>query len=106
MLHDALALLAALLCLAAVISPRIPTGIIGSLGLGTISLAALWSLDDWHDPALVLDIALGGVALIGVKIGWRALRKPTPQLRRMGDLYGQPREVPSKQLHQVTGGRK
>lgn len=104
--HDWLALLAALLCVLAVVSPRVPTGILGSLGLGAIALAALWSLDDWHDPAMALNIVLGGVSALGLKVGWRVLRKPAPHLRRRGDIYGEPTELPPTALHQVGGGRK
>ena len=72
-IHDILSLLVAALCLWAVISPKVPTGIICSAGLGTIALAAIWSVDDLSDPYAALDMVLTAIGVIAINLAWRLL---------------------------------
>lgn len=71
MLHNLIACVVAGLCLWAIASPRVPTGIFGTLGLGLVAIAALWSMDDNHDPVRALDVVLIGVGFV---LGCIALR--------------------------------
>jgi len=109
MLHDLVTLSVAMVCLWAIVSPRVPTGILPTIGLGAIFVAALWSLDDWAPAPTVVDVMLGGIGLIGAGMVWRCYRKPRPHMRRSSDWLGatQPltRLDPEQQRH-VAGGSK
>jgi hypothetical protein len=82
MLHDLLGLAVALFCVAAIISPRVPTGIVGSLALGCLAFAALWSMDDGADFGLVVDVMLIAAGMLAAQVAWLLFlqhRKPSWQ---------------------------
>jgi hypothetical protein len=82
MLHDLFGLFIALLCIAAIISPRVPTGVIGSISLGGVAIAALWSMDDAADLGLIADILLICAGMLAAQVSWLLFlqhRKPTWQ---------------------------
>lgn len=106
MLHDLVTLSVAMVCLWAIVSPRVPTGILPTIGLGAIFVAALWSLDDWAPAPTVVDVMLGGIGLIGVGVLWRAYRKPKPQMRRSSDWLGATQPLTRDETRQVAGGTK
>jgi hypothetical protein len=92
MLHDAVTLSVAALCLWAIVSARVPTGIVITVGLCVILVATLWSLDDWASPQTVLDTVLGGLGLVGAGLVWRCYRRPRCRMRRSGDWGDRPPE--------------
>ena len=106
MLHDLVTFSVACLCMWAIVSPRVPTGILPTMGLGAIFVAAAWSLDDWAPAPTVVDVMLGGIGLIGVGVLWRAYRKPKPQMRRSSDWLGATQPLTPDQQRQVAGGTK
>lgn len=106
MLHDLVTFSVACLCMWAIVSPRVPTGILPTMGLGAIFVAAAWSLDDWAPAPTVVDVMLGGIGLIGVGVLWRAYRKPKPQMRRSSDWLGATQPLTREEQRQVVGGSK
>lgn len=80
MLHDVVTWTVALLLLCMLISPRVPTGVLPSLGLGVLLVATLWSLDDQAPGPTIVDTMIGGLGLVGWGITWRF--HVTPRLRR------------------------
>jgi len=104
--HDLATIAVALVCLWAIVSPKVHTGILPTIGLGAIFIAALWSLDDWAPAPTVVDVMLGGIGLIGVGVLWRAYRKPKPQMRRSSDWLGATQPLTPDQQRQVAGGTK
>lgn len=105
-LHDYVTVAVMGLCMWAIISPKVHTGILPTTGLGAIIVAALWSLDDWAPAPTVVDVMLGGIGLIGVGVLWRAYRKPKPQMRRSSDWLGATQPLTPDQQRQVAGGTK
>jgi membrane protein implicated in regulation of membrane protease activity len=108
MLHDILAYGVALLCLAAIIAPSVPTGIVLTAGLAAIGAGALLSADNGADPFLVAEIVLTGqaVVLLGLVERWRR-RRPRP-MRRREDWAGwctRPPALSEDEQRQVVGGR-
>lgn len=85
MLHDLLSIIVVMMCLWAIVSPRVPTGIVATVGLCVIAVAALWSLDDWAPWDAVATTLLLGNAIAGVAGLWRCTRKPTCMMRRASD---------------------
>jgi len=73
MLHDALALIVALLCLYVVIAPEVKTGVVGTSGLGIMALGAVWSIDDMHDPYAATDWILAGFLLVAGHVALRVI---------------------------------
>lgn len=106
MLHDLVTSLVASLCMWAIVSPKVHTGILPTMGLGAIFVAALWSLDDWAPAPTVVDVMLGGIGLIGLGVLWRAYRKPRPQMRRSSDWLGATQPLTRDEQRQVAGGTK
>ena len=106
MLHDLVTFSVACLCMWAIVSPRVPTGILPTMGLGAIFVAAAWSLDDWAPAPTVVDVMLGGIGLIGVGVLWRAYRKPKPQMRRSSAWLGATQPLTRDETRQVAGGMK
>lgn len=106
MLHDLVTLSVAMVCLWAIVSPRVPTGILPTIGLGAIFVAALWSLDDWAPAPTVVDVMLGGIGLIGVGMVWRCYRKPRPHMRRSSDWLGATQPLSREEQRQVVGGSR
>lgn len=106
MLHDLVTFSVACLCMWAIVSPRVPTGILPTIGLGAIFVAAAWSLDDWAPAPAVVDVMLGGIGLIGVGVLWRCYRKPKPQMRRSSDWLGATQPLTRDEQRQVAGGAK
>ena len=74
MLHDAVALTVALLCLYVVIAPEVKTGVVGTAGLGIMALGAIWSVDNMHDPYAATDWILGGFLLVSGHVVLRVIR--------------------------------
>jgi len=74
MLHDALALGVALLCMFVVIAPEVKTGVIGTTGLGVLALGAVWSTDNGHDPYAATDWVLAGFMLVAGHVALRVIR--------------------------------
>ena len=105
-LHDYVTVAVIALCLWAIVSPKVHTGIFPTAGLGTICVAAFWSLDDWAPAPTVVDVMLGGIGLIGVGVLWRAYRKPKPQMRRSSDWLGATQPLTRDETRQVAGGMK
>ena len=64
MLNELLTAFVSGVCLVAIVSPRLPTGVLGSLGLGAICVAALMSLDRQHDPYGATDLLLIGAGML------------------------------------------
>ena len=85
MLHDALTFAVAMLCVVAIVSPRVPTGILGSCGLAMLAVCGLWSMDDQSNPFQVVDGVFVGLALVGTSALWRARRKRGRPMRRATD---------------------
>ena len=85
MLHDTVTLTVAALCLWAIVSPRVPTGITITIGLCVILVATLWSMDYLATPKMVLDTLLGGLGLVGAGLVWRCYRRPQSRMRRASD---------------------
>jgi hypothetical protein len=102
MLHDFMTFVVAMLCVWAAISPKVPTGIFGALGLGVLATSALISMDDSANPYLVTDAMLGGLGLVGMTVFYRVRhRKPA------GDASGPPSAHELDESHQVhiVGGK-
>lgn len=111
-LLDALAYTVIVLCVWAILSPRVPTCIGGSAGLGAIGIAAMLTLDDYSQPH-VITLMLAGTAAIGLQVLWMAYRhKSQPHLRRLSDWApparadDPPREIDAEQQQFIAGGRK
>lgn len=85
MLHDAIAFLVAALCLWAIISHRVPTGVLITTGLGAIFVVAVWSVDDGFDHGAAFEIMLGALGLIGAGVAWRCGRRYPRPMRRVED---------------------
>lgn len=85
MLHDVVSLLVAALSLWAIISPRVPTGVLITTGLGAIFVVAVWSIDDGYHADAALDLVLGALALIGLGVAWRCGRRYPRAMRRVDD---------------------
>lgn len=84
MLHDALVFAVAAMCLWAIISPQIPTCILGTTGLACVGIGALLTLDSRLHAAI--DLVLLGTLLGGLQIIWRTLKtRANRHMRRMSD---------------------
>lgn len=83
--HDFVSLAVFVLCLLAVIHPRVPTGVLGTLGLGVVMIGILYSLDDGHDPMRALDVVIAGIGTIGVCLAWRVIRRPHRGMMRRAE---------------------
>jgi hypothetical protein len=69
MMVDTLALLTAGMCLLCILHPLVPSGLLGSIGLGMIGMACLWATDDtvYANPQALehaVLLMLGGLLLI------------------------------------------
>lgn len=113
MLHDALVLGVSGLCLWALISPRLPTGVLGSLGLGTMAGAALWSIDYFAKQEAVADMLLAGIGLLGLHALLRVLRRRSSHMRRLSDWQptrwadtAPPQEIHESQQVHIVGGKR
>ncbi|MEY5097290.1 MAG: hypothetical protein RJA36_9 [Pseudomonadota bacterium] len=104
--HDLATIAVAMVCLWAIVSPKVHTGILPTTGLGAIFIAALWSLDDWAPAPTVVDVMLGGIGLIGLGVVWRVYRKPRPQMRRSSDWLDATQPLTQEEQRQVVGGAK
>lgn len=104
-LHDVVTAAVACLCLWAIVSPRVHTGILPTIGLGAIFVAAIWSLDDWAPAPTVVDVMLGGIGLVGLGVLWRVYRSPKSRMRRSSDWLGATQPLSRDQQRQVAGGR-
>jgi hypothetical protein len=104
MLHDFIASGVALLCLWAIISPNVPTGIWGTIGLGLIATAALWSLDDSHNPWGAFEMAIVGVGFVLGGVAWRVWAKGRAA-RRLVWQETQPAEIDAAIQRHVQGGK-
>ena len=104
MLHDFITWTVIALIAWAIVSPRVPTGIMPSAGLGVIGFALIWSLDDWHQPSTTLDLVIGGLGLVGWGMVWRLARKRRCHMRRSSD-WAPLDEIPPEQQRQVSGGK-
>lgn len=106
MLHDLVTFTVAFLCMWAIVSPKVHTGILPTIGLGAIFVASLWSLDDWAPAPSVVDVMLGGMALIFMGVVWRVYRRPKPHMRRSSDWMDATQPLtPEEQRHVVGGSR-
>jgi len=54
------------LCLWAIVSPKVPTGIVCTLGLGIIGIGGIWATDDSSLAYRNLEIIMIGMVIIGV----------------------------------------
>jgi len=90
MAHDVVTMSVALMCLWGIASPRIPTGTIGTAGLGTIAVAALWSLDASVNSGSAIDVVFGGMGLVCFHVLLRVFLRPRPftPMRRTTDWGG------------------
>lgn len=85
MLQDLIASIATLLCLWAIVSPRVPTGIVGTLSLCGIAVGCLWSIDNAHDPRDALDLVLVCGSVLALFIARKGLRTRRNLMRRRDD---------------------
>lgn len=107
MLHDALVLGVSGLCLWALISPRLPTGVMGSLGLGAMAGAALWSLDYFAKQESVADMLLAGIGLLGLHALLRVLRRHSRDGQRtQWPDTASPNEIDESQQVHIVGGKR
>lgn len=105
MLHDLITLAVVALCLWAIVDPRVPTGVVPTIGLCVVGVAALWSLDDWAPPQTVVDTMLGGLGLVGGGAAWRVFRRRRKCPMRRSTDWGCLDELPADELHRVSGGK-
>lgn len=105
-LHDYVTVAVMGLCLLAILSPRVHTGILPTIGLGAIVVAALWSLDDWAPAPTVVDVMLGGIGLIALGVLGRVYRKPKARMRRSSDWRDATQPLTRDEQRQVAGGTK
>lgn len=71
---EVLALILLIGCAYALLSPRIPTGILGSAGLCAVAMACVASLDVWARPLSMLHLVMLGAALClahAILLAWR-----------------------------------
>lgn len=106
MLHDSVVLAVAGMCVWFIISPRVPSGILGTTGLGVIAVAALFSLDVWARPEQIANTLFGGLGLIGASIGWRLVRGDSPRMRRLTDWSISPDDVDDMEHVHIVGGKR
>ena len=107
MAHDLLTLTVAAMCMAAILSPRVPTGIVPTIGLAVVAGAALWSLDDFAPPDKVADMLFVGLSIAGAAGLWRCHRRPKRLMRRASDWQGaQPRPLTPDEQRQAAGGTR
>lgn len=85
MLHDTVSLLVAMLALWAIVSPRVPTGVFITAGLGAVFVVSVWSIDDGFNSDVALDLLLGALSMIGVGVAWRCARRYPRAMRRADD---------------------
>jgi hypothetical protein len=106
-LHDIVTMTVIALIAYAIVSPRVPTGIMPTAGLGVIAFALIWSLDDWHRPDVTLNYITGGLGLVGWGMAWRLLRKRGCRMRRGSDWCAtRPlRELDAGEQRQAAGGK-
>lgn len=84
MLHESLVFAVAAMCLWAIVSPVVPTCILGTAGLCCVGIGALLTLDTRMQPAI--DIVLLGALLGGLQIIWRGHKtRQNQHMRRMSD---------------------
>ena len=105
MVHDSLAALVVMFSLWAIVSPRVPTGVLGTAGLGLMAVATLWSFDDFADPLAALDLLLGGIATVAAGVAWRVLRHRQPHMRRADD-WAAPMHKLDEYHSRVSGGKR
>lgn len=95
MMYDTLAYLVALVALALLIAPAVPTGILGSLGVAIVGICAAVSTDDqafanvqWLENTL--SALLLAFVLIAAHVALRIRRahRPRSQHRRADDWRG------------------
>jgi hypothetical protein len=104
MLHDLVTLTVAVLLLWALASPRVPTGVLPTIGIGVLLVGTLWSLDDGAPGAVVVDVFLGGLGLIGAGLLRRCYKHPKRRMRRSTDwMPTHPGEI--SRDHQVASER-
>lgn len=106
MLHDLVTFTIACLCMWAIVSPRVHTGILPTIGLGAIFVAALWSLDDWAPAPTIVDVMLGGMGLIFWGVVWRVYRRPERKMRRASDWMDATQPLTPEEQRQVVGGSR
>jgi hypothetical protein len=107
-LHDLVVISVIALIAWAIVSPKVPTGILPTAGLGVIGFALVWSLDEWHQPQTSLDLVIGGLGLMGCGMAWRVLRRGPShgRMRRAADWQPtQPPELDADQRRQVADGK-
>lgn len=114
MLHTALVLAVFGLCLWAIVSPAVPTGVLGTVGLCLIGAGALLGLDDYTHYGIV-DVLLAGVVCGGLHVAWRVAlsRRWHGHMRRLSDWapgwddsWPPPRNVDPADRQHIAGGRK
>lgn len=107
-LHDYIAVAVAALLLWGVIHPRLPTGVLGTIGMGMMMVGILYSLDTFRDPIVALDIVISGIGVVGVCLAIRVYRRPHRGLmRRVEDWYARsaaPETMPPELRDAIVGG--
>lgn len=112
MLHDIVTIIVFALCVWAIVSPHVPTGILATTGLGVLALATLWSLDVTRDEEMIVNAMIGGMGLVGAGVALRVLRRRSPHMRRLSDWGAdwastQPaREIDITEQRHISGGSK
>lgn len=91
---DAIAGLTMCGCAWALLSPRIPTGIVGSAGLCAIIVGCLAQWDVWGNPLQMLRMMTVGVALGLVQV-WINRRREAIRLKAVAPPVSQVREPTS-----------
>lgn len=110
-MHELLVYAVAAMCLWAIVSPIIPTCVLGTAGLCCVGIGALLTLDARMQPAV--DVVLIGALLGGLQVIWRSYKTRRNQhMRRMSDWAPEwqatapPRDVDLTTQRHITGGRK
>lgn len=110
MLHDLLTLdnlvtiAVAGVLLWALVSPRVPTGVLPTIGIGVLLVGTIWSLDDWAPGPTVVDVLIGGLGLIGLGLVRRCYKHPKRRMRRATDWM--PTQPGEESGEHVAGGRR
>lgn len=78
MLQQILAVLVALVCAWAILSPHVPTGTIITLGLGMLVLACLSVIDDKASSYRTVTTLLCGVLTVAGGLLWRNRKRRKP----------------------------
>lgn len=85
-MHDIVSWFVAVCCVVAIVHPRIPTGVLATLGLSSVFVGIVFSTDDAANQALALDIVVGGLLFVFAGLAWRMYAsRGCVRMRRLAD---------------------